>query len=58
MIKLLKALFSTRPAERNRVSNLQAVRRQQRLDTDYGDYEFNKKRAAELREQAKRRGDG
>lgn len=56
--KLLKALFRVRPAERNRVVNLQAVRRQQRRDMDYGDYEFNRRRAADLRRQAQERGDG
>jgi hypothetical protein len=54
MIKLLKALFSTRPAERNRVVNLRAVRTNQRRDMDYGDYEFNRQRAAELRRQAQK----
>lgn len=58
MKKLLKALFRPNPKERNRVVNLRAVRTHQRLDTDYGDYEFNKRRAAALRKQAQERGDG
>lgn len=57
--KLLKALFSrTRRPEQNRVASLRAVRTHQRLDTDYGDYEFNRRRAAELRQQAQEKGDG
>lgn len=56
--RLLKALFSTRPREANRVANLQAVRRQQDMSMDYGDYEFNRQRAAELRRKAQERQDG
>ena len=56
--KLLGALFRTRPAERNRVVNLQAVRQQQDMSMDYGDYEFNRRRAAALRKQAQERQDG
>lgn len=56
--KLLGALFRTRPKEQNRVASLRAVRTNQRRDTDYGDYEFNRRRAAALRKQAQERQDG
>jgi hypothetical protein len=62
IMKWLRRLFRTRPAERNRVVNLRAVRQHKRVQLpgfayDYGDFEENKRRAAALRKQAQR-GDG
>jgi hypothetical protein len=57
--RLLRALFSTtRRPEQNRVANLRAVRQQQDMSMDYGDYEFNRRRAADLRQQAQQKEDG